>query len=133
MEEDVMRTDKNSESVIVTLIAIVALSLMLFITCQRERKVNAEPVNSESQWDKEVIRAYNHLLHRVWIDRPSYVEDVLTETDEFVVLDSLLNGHWEDTFEFYSEEDSIAYHMNQYYENAIDPGCVRVIKHIVKH
>lgn len=56
------------------------------------------------------MRAYNNLLHRVWIDRPGYVEEVLSETREFVVLDSLLNSDWDDIFIFYDVKDSIDYH-----------------------
>ena len=81
------------------------------------------------EWYENTLRAYNHLLHRVWIDKPSYVEDCLTETNEWYVLDSLMNSHWEDTFEFYNEEDSLSYHLNL--DDIINPGCYRVVKHIV--
>lgn len=60
----------------------------------------------------DMLRAYNHLLHRVWLDCPTYVEEVLTESDEFCTLDGMLGSNWEDTFQFYDEEDSITYHMN---------------------
>ena len=61
---------------------------------------------------QKLMRAYNNLLHRVWIDRPGYVEEVLSETREFVVLDSLLNSDWDDIFIFYDVKDSIDYHHN---------------------
>lgn len=56
--------------------------------------------------------AYNAVIHRMWIDKPSYVENVLWETDEFLHLDALLEGNWGDTFEFWSEKDSIDYNTN---------------------
>lgn len=75
----------------------------------------------------KIIRAYNHLLHRVWLDKPNYVEDCLVESDEFTELDSLLDGGWADTFDFYNEEDSIAYSIN--WVNGDE--TVRVVKHVV--
>ena len=75
----------------------------------------------------DMLRAYNHLLHRVWLDNPTYVEEVLTESDEFCTLDDMMGGNWEDTFQFYNEEDSITYHMNWDSVN----GVTRVVKHVV--
>lgn len=57
---------------------------------------------------KTIIQsAYNDVIYRIWIDKPSYVEDVLSETDEWVVLNDLVD--WEDTFEFKSTQDSLTY------------------------
>lgn len=57
---------------------------------------------------KTVIQsAYNDVIYRIWIDKPSYVEDVLSETDEWVILNDLVD--WEDTFVFKSKQDSLAY------------------------
>ena len=120
-----MKTDQRSQSIITTVIVVVILSLSVFIGCESNR-VNAhvpEDTIQEKQWYEEALRAYNHLLHRVWIDRPNYVEDCLVECDEFVTLDSLMNHHWEDTFEFYNERDSIDYHNNWFREHSLDPGC----------
>jgi len=61
----------------------------------------------------QINAAYSNLLHKIWIDNPNYVDDVISESDEFAVLDSLHNGDWEDTFEFWSESDSINYLNNQ--------------------
>ena len=76
----------------------------------------------------DMLRSYNHLLHRIWLDNPTYVEEVLTESDEFCELDGLLGGQWEDTFQFYNEEDSITYHMNWDSVN----GVTHVVKHVVE-
>lgn len=66
--------------------------------------------------------AYAAVIHRVWIDQPSYVEDVLWETDEMLHLDALLEGNWEDTFYFWSEKDSIDYATNW----KRDPLCIQI-------
>lgn len=76
---------------------------------------------------REIILAYNNLLHQVWLDKPTYVEECLTETDEFATLQEMFEGDWGDTFEFREEEDSIAYVNNWDNEDC----CIRVIKHIV--
>lgn len=68
-------------------------------------------LRSSEDYNK-IIQAYSDVLHRVWIDRPSYVEDVLWETDEILVLEMLLGGDWNMTFEFHDEQDSIDYNDN---------------------
>lgn len=76
----------------------------------------------------DMLRAYNHLLHRIWLDNPTYVEEVLTESDEFCTLDGMLGSNWEDTFQFYNEEDSLSYYMNWDKKD----GTTRVVKHVVE-
>ena len=76
----------------------------------------------------DMLRAYNHLLHRVWLDNPTYVEEVLTESDEFCELDDMMGGEWEDTFQFYNKEDSITYSLNWDSNGTV----VHVIKHVVE-
>ena len=76
----------------------------------------------------DMLRSYNHLLHRIWLDNPTYVEEVLTESDEFCTLDDMMGGNWEDTFQFYNEEDSISYYMNWDKKD----GITRVVKHVVE-
>jgi hypothetical protein len=68
--------------------------------------------NQRAQYLDKVCKGYTSLVHRIWVDNPSYVEDVLSETDEFVELDSLMYNDWVNTFEFWSNEDSIAYYNN---------------------
>lgn len=60
---------------------------------------------------KEELNAYAGVLHRIWLDRPSYVEDVLFETDEFCTLNEV--SDYGDIFEFWSEQDSIQYHNSR--------------------
>lgn len=68
---------------------------------------------------KTMYRAYHDLIHCIWIDNPDYVENELVNTEEFCVLDSLLNGDWEDTFDFWNKADSILYVINK--RNYINP------------
>lgn len=75
---------------------------------------------------ENMLRAYNHLIHRVWIDKPTYFEECLTEGDEFCTL-SLMGHDWADTFTFYNAEDSIAYHMNWDSDET-----VHIVRHIVQ-
>lgn len=76
---------------------------------------------------ENMLRAYNHLVHRVWIDKPTYFEECLTEGDEFATLNDLMGKDWSDTFTFYNAEDSIAYHMNW-----DSNETVRIVRHIVQ-
>ena len=76
---------------------------------------------------ENMLRAYNHLIHRVWIDKPTYFEECLTEGDEFCTLSDLMGYDWNDTFTFYNAEDSIAYHMN--WDN---DETVRIVRHVVQ-
>lgn len=102
---------------------IVYISMMLVITLVFITSLfscGSQPVKAgipetelwKQQNSQRIINAYSSLLHRIWIDKPSYVEDVLWETDEMLELDELLNGDWNHTFEFWSKQDSIEYHLN---------------------
>ena len=130
-----MKTDETSKKIIILIICIALLFLVAFISCNGNSSANANiPEDTEYmrelRWYDETLRAYNHLLHRVWIDRPNYVEDVLTECDEFIELDSLLNGHWGDTFEFYNRYDSVCYHNNWMNENNLPPHVEKKLRSV---
>lgn len=120
----------------------MALTLITFCTCSlvsctscrntanadtRQEKDALMALEYKNQLYGHMLRSYNHLLHRIWLDNPTYVEEVLTESDEFAQLDDLMGGEWEDTFQFYDAEDSITYHMNW---DSTD-GVTHVIKHVV--
>ena len=76
-------------------------------------------VFERARMQTEIHGAYAEVMHRVWIDNPTYVEDVLFETDEFMYLDSLVNGDHEDTFLFWSEQDSVQYEASAERERAL--------------
>lgn len=63
------------------------------------------------------IVAYENAIYRIWIDNPSYVEDVFDDTDEFITLHSATNGECDDIFQYKSPEDSvIQIHRRKVYE-----------------
>lgn len=109
--------DSNGcDTIIVAAIFVLVVAIaILLIGCSTQAANAAIPekeLKVDSVRDAKVINAYSALLHRIWIDKPSYVEDVLNEYDEFLELDELLNGDWNNTFEFWSKQDSIEYHLN---------------------
>ena len=120
LEEDAEKDWKVLKYIATAVIAIAAIAIILsipfmFSSCTQPVKAdNAGRVSvfEENSELRAIICAYNHVLHRVWIDRPNYVEDALMETDEFQELNDLMLSQWEDTFSFYNEQDSIDYHHN---------------------
>ena len=61
---------------------------------------------------KAIIKAYEDVLHEVWLDKPAYVEDALAEGDAFIHLDEIMGEN--DVFHFHSKKDSLRY-MNNWY------------------
>lgn len=128
-------TEKERDFIYGFLLTMFCFALLLFAAllsgCSTHANANIPEKELVLQQDtaklRSILRAYNHVLHRIWIDRPNYVEDVLVEMDEFCELEEALDGDFGDTFEFYSAEDSIAYHINWEYEGE---NVVHVIKHI---
>lgn len=98
------------------MIAVLLVFFTLFITAVCLTSCSTQAANAaipETELkNNRVINAYSALLHRIWIDKPSYVEDVLWECDEMLELNELLNGEWENTFEFWNKQDSIEYNLN---------------------
>lgn len=60
----------------------------------------------------EIIKAYEDVLHEVWLDKPAYVEDALAEGDAFIHLDEIMGEN--NVFRFHSKQDSIRYMDNWY-------------------
>lgn len=76
---------------------------------------------------REIIKAYGNLLHVIWLDKPTYIEECLSESDEFAVLDVMFDSEWGDIFRFRCEEDSLAYIHNWDNEQYV----TRIVKHVV--
>lgn len=109
----------NKNKATCTLIAcdIIIILLMIIGICvlyTKERNDEAEEAEVELIHAQRLVSAYEKLIHRVWLDKPSYVEDCLNETDEFIEVNDLYDNDW-DSFEFWSEEDSIHY-LNQLHQ-----------------
>lgn len=112
------RQEKDYLKTLSLTIVFVCAAVLLFIMCTARTNTASANIpekgvylRSSEDYNK-IINAYSNVLHRVWIDRPSYVEDVLWETDEILVLEALLGGDWDMTFEFHDEQDSIDYNDN---------------------
>lgn len=104
-----------------TFLIFVLIVCLLFLLASAMSSCPSRPANAQSYYRglqkdttelRQIIRAYNHLLHQIWIDKPNYFEEALMESDEFMELNDLLYSQWEDTFQFYNENDSIRYHRN---------------------
>lgn len=66
-----------------------------------------------AQQADEVCEAWAQLFHRMWIDNPAYVEDVVFKMSEYAHLDSLANIEMTDMYAYWSDEDSITYKRRQ--------------------
>ena len=103
---------------VLTFLIVVCLLFLLATSMSSctSQSANAQTYNGELRQDttelRAIIRAYNHLIHQIWIDKPNYFEEALMESNEFLELNDLLYSQWEDTFKFYDEDDSIRYHQN---------------------
>ena len=124
---------RSIEVVMRTFVAILVTFLFIgigFIAASMMQCTN--PVRANVYYDNmmsarlerahNIIYGYNSLLHRIWIDKPNYVED-------FISLANLVDDDFGGAFEYWSEEDSLSYKLN--WENG--DKCVRVIKHVVSN
>ena len=111
-----MKRDTVGQSLLkVLLIVLTFLCLLLIIFIMSSSKAHADsprPEQTTIMYQQQIISAYSNLLHRVWIDKPSYVEDVLVEYDEFINLDELLHGEWGDTFTIRDKNEKQEYNYN---------------------
>ena len=95
---------------IIGVIALMLSALLFGAVYNPSRKES--PVNNESQEQQNLMRAFKDLIHRVYMDRPNYVENILVRSGEFKTLDSLMDGDWYDVFYFYNQQDSIDYYSH---------------------
>ncbi len=63
---------------------------------------------------QKLVRAYENVLHQVWLDKPNYVEDALSETDEFCDLNEIMGET--DVFQLRNAEDSLRYKYMWFHE-----------------
>ena len=106
------KQQKDSLKMIAVLLVFFALFITALCLASCSTQVANAAIPETELKDKRIINAYSRLLHRIWLDKPSYVEDVLWETDEMLELDELLDGDWDKTFEFWTTKDSIEYNLN---------------------
>lgn len=110
-------------------IGFIAASMMQCTNPARANVCYDNALASQLEHAHNIIYGYEALLHQVWLDKPNYVEDCLTECDEFVSLQNLLHNDFGCAFEFWSKEDSLSYALN--WENG--DQCVKVVKHVVNN
>lgn len=122
-----MKTDSNSSKIIMFMIILMMTALLLFIIGKRpatahgsnvvDTNVELQMLHDNIRHMTEEIRAYRKVLHRVWIDRPNYVEDALCEMDEYIDLEQFLDEDaLKEIYSFYNKEDSVEYHHNWFHE-----------------
>lgn len=109
---------------IIPLLNIIIIILALIVIFTTPTKV------AKQKRIQQTNVAYRTLVHRIWLENPSYVVDYLTETDEFCTLDSLDNTLHE-IFHPYSRFEQEEYEYNRAHEaeHVIirhDPGCCTV-------
>ncbi len=101
-----------------TLIVVLTLGFALCLTHELGlwgSDTSTLDTKEECAQRTQIQGAYSKLLHRIWVDKPSYVEDVLVETNEFIELNSLVGDEGiKYVFSFWSEQDSIDYHSHWY-------------------
>lgn len=106
----------TSMIILCIIVVILGLHYISVAIIHAQEKKEFDSIRVEYVNRIRIQSAYGNVLHRVWIDRPAYVEDVLWKTDEFLRLDSLLDGNWGYVFEFCGEQDSIDYETNWRYD-----------------
>jgi len=107
---------KRLEALIIALsiglVGLTAIALGQCIKFSQTERINSNALETQLENKNNIIYAYNALLHRIWVDNPNYVEDVLVECDEWVSLDQLVDGDFKGAFELETKADSIAYDIN---------------------
>ena len=110
---------------VVPIIVIVLMSIGLVSLLKVDN--NVEQIRHQ----KETIAAYRAVLHRIWLENPSYMGDYFVETDEMFVLDSLDNAMLHNIFTTHSALEKEEYEYNRAHEAEHiiirhDPGCCTV-------
>ena len=111
-------------------LAFIALILVIFAMCFCAAIVSScssQNVHAASQEEmifelkcklenqKKLTRAYENVLHEVWLDKPSYVEDALSESDAFCDLNEIMGET--DVFQLRNADDSVRYNYRWFHED----------------
>ena len=97
-------------------IVILIAAFAIFVFAVDLTLVKQEELRQEAKQKTEIIGCYGEVIHRVWLDKPSYVEDALMDSEEWVRLDSILNGDFEDVFLFWNDKEKETYKNNYNHE-----------------
>ena len=101
----------NKPNIIILIVAFVIFVLAVDLTL-----VRCEELRKKKKKKTEIMACYGELLHRIWLDKPSYVEDALMDSEEWIRLDSILGGDFEDVFLFWNDKEKEAYKNNYNHE-----------------
>lgn len=63
---------------------------------------------------QKLVRAYQKVLHEVWLDKPNYVEEALAEGDAFIELEEIMGDT--DVFKLCNASDSARYNYEWLHE-----------------
>lgn len=101
---------ENLKTLLIATLTLLSVLLLSHEMGWINPKSNTTETTKENTTD--LNKACKKLIHRIWLDNPVYVEDVLWETDEMLELDHLLGGNWDNTFDLQTEQDTISYSKN---------------------
>lgn len=119
---------KNTKTVITFIAMIIIICAILFcsaiVTGCSSQNATASGASSQEEMifelkckvenQKKLIRAYENVLHEVWLDKPNYVEDALSESDAFCDLNEIMGES--DVFQLRNTDDSVRYNYRWFHE-----------------
>lgn len=79
-------------------------------TCKDAQEAEIFMLRCKTANQAAIIKAYEDVLHEVWLDKPAYVEDALAEGDAFIHLDEIMGEN--NVFRFHDKRDSLRYMHN---------------------
>lgn len=95
----------------IVLVFITGVMIYFLCSCTTVDQKAYEDVRDRALAQTVINACHARLLHRIWLDNPTYVEDVLSETDEWQGYLEAIDGDTEDIFLFWSDEDSLDYNL----------------------
>ena len=119
---------KNAKTAITFIAMIIVICAVLFcsavVTSCSSQNATASGTPSQEEMifelkcklenQKKLIRAYENVLHEVWVDKPNYVEDALSESDAFCDLNEIMGES--DVFQLRNTDDSVRYNYRWFHE-----------------
>lgn len=123
-----MGFSEKAKQVIAFILMVITIFAMVFlaaaVTSCSSQNATANDISSQEEMISELkcklenqqklIRAYENVLHEVWLDKPNYVEEALAEGDAFIELEELMGDT--DVFRFRNATDSIRYKYEWFHE-----------------
>lgn len=119
---------ENIKRVLFFIALLATISAMVFLaaaltSCSSQNATANNPVSQEEmifelkcklENQQKLIRAYENVLHEVWLDKPNYVEEALAEGDAFIELEEIMGDT--DVFRLRNKNDSVRYKYEWFHE-----------------